>query len=212
MKTKILKLILVLVCFSVSAYTSYDYLLHEVPVYLKSKNLVEARTQKTRFLVPKQWQRIDVKNGKTEGYGDKLGKDNKSISGIGVTQDSERLVLPAAPDEAYELVRKMAYDSKELREDAKRFFTIKGLENCQATVDIKDDTLEQNGLVGIVRITSSCGSRPENTKMVTRLAVGREDGCLRYISVFSYNEYWKQNSKVFEEILNSASYIDTQSA
>ena len=187
MKTKILKLILALVCFSVSAYTSYDYLLHEVPVYLKSKNLVEARTQKTRFLIPKQWQRIDVKNGKTEGYGDKLGKDNKSISGVGVTQDSERLVLPAAPDEAYELVRKMAYDSK-------------------------DDTLEQNGLVGIVRITSSCGSRPENTKMVTRLAVGREDGCLRYISVFSYNEYWKQNSKVFEEILNSASYIDTQSA
>jgi len=48
--------------------------------------------------------------------------------------------------------------------------------------------------------------------MVPRLVVGREDGCLRYISVFSYNEYWKQNSKVFEEILNSASYIDTQSA
>lgn len=74
---------------------------------MKSKDLVEARTQRTRFLRLKQWQKVYTKNGRTEGYGDKLGKDNKSISGVGVTQDSERLVLPDAPDEAYELVRKM---------------------------------------------------------------------------------------------------------
>lgn len=212
METKTFKIIVALACFLLGAYISYDCLLRNIPVYLSSRDLVEASTKQTRFLRLKQWKKAYINNSNTEAYGDKLGKSGKSFSGVAVTQDPKRVVLPAAPDLAYELVRKTARESKELREGAKKFFANEGLEGCQATVDIKDDTTEQNGLVGIVIITSSCGSQPEHTRMVTRLAVGREDGCFRYISVFSYNEYWRKNGKVFEEILNSVSYLNARYA
>ncbi len=164
-------------------------------------DLVSATTDGTTYLRPKQWQPITT--GDVSGYGNLLGKNNKSTG------------LIAAMKGAYVGVLDNPTDAQlsEVRDAAVKVITPSYLETlnkndggCNSASNLKTaaSTVKNARSYGIIKITANCVQDDGSNSIVIDYMLLGNDGYARMITLRAAEANWKQNEAVYNKMIDSA--------
>lgn len=171
---------------------------------ISESDLVSETIEETTILRPKQWESVTVNN--VSGFGDRKGKDDTSTAAIFVKkQDYVQSGIKDATSDQVETFRDTVISGMSSDDAAS---VAKEAGECTSTenVTITKSSVEKNNSIGILRVDATCVRDDGTFTLALYLALG-DDGYLRSVFLMSTENLWKQNSAVFDTMLESADQV-----
>lgn len=202
-RNRILSVVFGLVVILVAASTAMSLLIGRV----SESDLVEAKTQNTSYLYPKQWKSLGGLSG--SGYGDSLGKNGKSSSLMVVSLSKQQVPgLFDMPKSSHDMLRKQTLNT--LTDATIESSFAKGDNGCQQINNIQkeEDTQSSSTTLGIYKLTINCHRDNANFTIKVRGFLGK-DGYIRTVMIGADKIMWDKNDKVYQKMFDSVHQTDS---
>lgn len=173
---------------------------------VSASDLVEAETDNTTYLRPKQWKQL----GETSSskYGNMLGANGKSTAMILVSRSpTQSLSLANMSDSMVDKVRQSVLTTLTDESIASAFTN--GDSGCKEVTNIqkKSDTRSAGSTTGIYTLTAEC-RRDDGMFVINMRGLFGKDGYVRTVGVVAAKNNWDRNQDVYQKMIDSVQQKD----
>ena len=184
---------------------------------VKTTDLVPETLHQTSWQRPKQWTPVrDLAPSSAVAvgavYGDQSAKEGKSHSIVLLSQSRNRFAPSHADNAFYTTVRQEVMQDDSFTAPLEAAVKQNTHISCIAAPTSKKeaDHTQTATMISIARITTRCTVDGGAFIIKARIAVGKNDGLLRYIALASSDHLWDKNSSAYERILEDIVEVGDQ--